>query len=200
MISRLSDHLPTWWGRLATRVRGWYSLDVTLKPLEDKWVKAARLRVKVSPEMRAQFRAKQPTLSDVEVDLVVDAVRQWVRVEGRNPEAVLPSRAVYELEVLRGEAPRMFVPDPGTPPYNRKDPSLATLELQSTFADAFRDESSSGLPLLFRVDEEVRWPGGLSYRGACTKLPCRTIDVEGRICLHTGWVWSVPSGPSGGGF
>ena len=130
MSHRLSDRPPTWWGRLATRVRGWYRLDD--EPLEDKWVKAARLRVKLSPEMRAQFRAKQPTLSDEEVDLVVEAVRQWVRVEGRNPESVLPSRAVYELEELRGEAPRMFVPDPGTIPYNRKDPSIATLELQST--------------------------------------------------------------------
>jgi len=131
-------------------------------PLEDKWNKAARLRVKLPPEMRAQFRAKQPTLSEEDLDLVVEAVRQWVRVEGRNPEAVLPSRAVYEVEELRGESPRMFVPDPGTLPYDPKDPSIATLELQSTFANAFRDESPSGLPLLFRVDEEVRWPGGLS--------------------------------------
>lgn len=183
MSPRLADQPPTWWGRLATRVRGWYSLDVAFEPLEDRCTEAAR-HVQLSPEVLAQFRERQPTLSDEEVALVVEALRQWVRIEGRHPEHVLPSRAVYELESLRGPAPLMVDVDAVAHPYVPKHPSAAALELQGTLVDAVRDEGALHLPLLFRVDEEVRWPGGLSFRGACTKLPCQTIDAQGRICLH----------------
>jgi hypothetical protein len=160
-------------------------------PLEDDRVKAVGLRAQLPPEMLAEFRAKHPTLDDEEVDLMLAALRQWNGVERRNPGGLLPSRAVCALEELRGKAPRMFVPDSAPVPHYRRDPSLTTLELQTNFNYAFMDDSTSELPLLFRVDEEVRWPGGLSYRGACTRKPCEAIDSEGRICLHLGGSWSL---------
>ena len=196
-------HRRIWWDRLARGVRGYFSLDVSLDPLKDRWTEVAR-RVRLSRETMAQFRARQPALSDAEVALVVEALRQWIRIEGRHPEHVLPSRAVHELESLRGPAPRMLDVDAVAYPYNPKyrNLTMTATELQGAFIDALRDEGPAGLPLLFRVDEEVRWPGGLSYRGACTELPCQTIDDEGRICLHMGWLWSVPvgGGGTGGGF
>jgi hypothetical protein len=78
----------------------------------------------------------------------------------------------------------MFVPDPGPLPHDGKHPSTRAAELQSTFVDAVMDEDPWDLPLLFRVDEEARWPEGLSYRRSCTRLPCHTIDADGRICVH----------------
>jgi len=199
MSSKVSDRPSSWWGRLTSQVKGWFSsLDfgLNLEPLvfEDAWNERARLGVAMTPGLLAQFRARQPFLSNEEVDLVVEALRQWVRIEGRYPGHVLPSRAAYDLEQYfpgrsearpRGEAPLMFIPDPAAPRHFGNPPSTRAAELlQSAFLDAFLDEGPSDLPLLFRLDEEVGWPDGLSYRSTCAKLPCQTIDADGRICVH----------------
>jgi hypothetical protein len=93
----------------------------------------------------------------------------------------------------------LFAPDASTSQYDRKHPSTATLELQATFVDAVNDEAARDLPLLFRVDEEVRWPGGLTYRSACTDGPCQPLDADGRICVHVarGYSWTADDPPAG---
>ena len=89
---------------------------------------------------------------------------------------------------LEGHASRMFVANPATPPHtSAKDPSVATVDLQVTFADAIVDERPPYLPLLFRVDEEVRWADGLSYRASCVELPRPAITAQGQICVHFAW-------------
>ena len=82
MSARLSDTPPSRWARLARRVKSWYSLDA--EPIEDRWTQIAACRT-VSPLAMAQFRGRHPTLTATEADLVVEALRQWIRIEGRHP-------------------------------------------------------------------------------------------------------------------
>ena len=70
MSARFSDTPPSRWGRLARRVKSWYSLEA--EPIEDRWTQIAACRT-VSPLVLAQFRARHPTLTATEADLVVEA-------------------------------------------------------------------------------------------------------------------------------
>lgn len=147
---------------------------------------AATLRVPA--EVLGQFRANRPELSDQDAGLVVEALGQWVRIERREPGHVLPSHAVHELQRLRGgpdPAPPLFVAAPAV--HYPESPSQAASDLQHTFLDAFIDERPLVLPLLFRVDEAVRWPGGLCYRDTCVTWPCPTLTEDGRVCVHFKW-------------
>ena len=108
----------------------------------------------VSPLVLAQFRGRHPTLTATEADLVVEALRQWIRIEGRHPGHVLPSRAVHELEgavaASTESSPRCAAPlhacsfpTPGRVTTTRSIRAQRPVSCKRTFIDSVRDEAAS---------------------------------------------------------
>ncbi|SNY57014.1 hypothetical protein [Paractinoplanes atraurantiacus] len=139
--------------------------------------------------VRHRFTAEHGDLDTAGVALVEDATRQWFRLAVRRPRARLsmPSVAVGDLwhEMTldtRGYAEfceatlGYFLPCA---------PEQARTHLAETFHLAQRDESCGPetLPLLFRVDQQLKIKNGHHYladcggRGVCHELP-------GAICLR----------------
>lgn len=139
--------------------------------------------------VRQRFASEHDTLTRSDLDQVETATRQWFRLAARHPRARLatPSSAaqalwrelslqstdyaIFTAQVLG----RPFTPADGTP----------AGELSETFELARLDEGCgpTTLPLLFRVDQQLAFPGGRRYladcggRGTCYDLP-------GALCLQ----------------
>ncbi|WP_250036214.1 hypothetical protein [Paractinoplanes maris] len=142
--------------------------------------------------VRQRFASEHDTLSQAGLDQIESATRQWFRLTARHPRArpAMPSSAAHALwrELSRQSTDyaafttrafgRPFPPADDRPPAGLAE----TLKLA-------REDEGGGpatLPLLFRVDQQVAFPGGHRYladcggRGTCHDLP-------GALCLqHAG--------------
>lgn len=135
-------------------------------------------------------------MPDEHLDLVGEALLQWVRIEGRMlPDTfahALPSRAVQglwlELKADPEEWAAFAAQFPADLGHLASDsgywmPGEPIALLRATWTDAFADERPDGTtPLLFLVDAATGTSGGRSYQGYCTKHPCRT--PPGHLFLH----------------
>lgn len=104
----------------------------------------------VPSSARLLFAMAHPDLTDDQVSQVEEATRQWFRISAarRRTKLAQPSTAVAELNAL-----------PATITRGR--------DLQLTFKLAQKDERTTALPLLFRVDREIGFPGGRRYLADC---------------------------------
>ncbi|MFG1866482.1 glycine-rich domain-containing protein [Micromonospora arborensis] len=145
---------------------------------------------------RQHLRNQHPHLSDDDIVLVETATRQWFRIIARQPAAKLamPSVVVDDL----WQALTRHAEDYGTfcdAAFGRllpHQPSSATsgdtkrsLLLLATLSYGRRDEDCgpTGLPLLFRVDQELRIPDGNRYLADCGgRGEC--FPVSNRVCLQ----------------
>jgi hypothetical protein len=210
--SRSSGSASRWWVRLARTVGSWYR--VTEPPSRDQWVAVAD-RVTVDHDVLDRLLEFQPDLDDADVAHILDALRQWVRIRGREGKAlVLPSRAVYTLQQLRGHEVTRSVgvgPDvqsqagttalaeePGVVVrsllYEPDDSETELATLQRTYRAAQSDEPSAGIPLLFHVDHDVGWPDACTFRPYCEREGCRNVTTRRQVCLHL----PPPAGPNWG--
>jgi hypothetical protein len=154
--------------------------------------------------VRQRFTLQHGEIPTEEVGQVEAATRQWFRVVARRPKGRLsvPSVAVddlwHELVLHTGEyaafchsafgrvlphVSESAVTSTGSAA-NRSTLLLATLDL------ARRDEGCGPqqLPLLFRVDQEVRIAGGRRYLADCGGRG-QCFPVPGSVCLqHLGGV------------
>ncbi|MFG1841390.1 hypothetical protein ACGFH8_23565 [Micromonospora sp. NPDC049175] len=148
---------------------------------------------------REHLRNRYPHLSDDDIAVVESATRQWFRLAVRQSGAKLamPSVVVGDLwqaltlhtqdyatfcDAAFGHPldhlPRSATSDDPT------DAGRRTL-LLATLNHARRDEGGSptSLPLLFRVDDELRIPGGRRYLADCGgRGEC--FPVAERVCLQ----------------
>lgn len=121
---------------------------------------------------RQRLRLLHPQFSDDDLSLVEAAARQWSRLVAHCPmdRLSMPS-------VIVDRHWREFVP--------HTEPEPSATVLLSTLSLAQLDEGCrpTCLPLLFRVDEELRVPGGNRYlidcggRGEC-------FEARGMTCLR----------------
>lgn len=164
-------------------------------PLQDEW-SAAASRANLPASAVRRFGRAHPEVPDEHLDLVGEALLQWVRIEGRMlPDTfahALPSRAVQGLwrepradPEEWGAFAAQFPADLGhlASDSGHWMPGEPIALLRATWTDAFADERPDGTtPLLFLVDAATGTSGGRSYQGYCTKHPCRT--PPGLLCLH----------------
>ncbi|MFE9189811.1 hypothetical protein ACFYL6_09400 [Micromonospora sp. NPDC007208] len=148
---------------------------------------------------RQHLRNRYPHLSDDDIVLVETATRQWFRIIARQPSAKLsmPSVVVDDLWqelTLHAQDYATFcdaafgrLPHPQPRSATSGDTTDADRRplLLTTLSHGRRDEGSgpTGLPLLFRVDEELRVHDGNRYLADCGgRGEC--FPVSGRVCLQ----------------
>ncbi|XVU23722.1 hypothetical protein ACQPZJ_41785 [Actinoplanes sp. CA-054009] len=142
--------------------------------------------------VRHRFTVDHGDLDGAGVALVEDAARQWFRLAVRRPKARLsmPSVAVDALwqEMTRDTGDYAGFCEAALGHYLQHTPesaltrSAATAHLAETFRAAQQDEGCrpDALPLLFRVDHQLRIGNGHHYladcggRGQCHELPGAT--------------------------
>lgn len=156
--------------------------------------------------VRRRFAIKHGALDDAAVALVEDAARQWFRLAVRQPKVQLfmPSIVVDDLwhEMILDtpgyadfcvavfgrflhHVPESMMPSAG-------DAAYRTVRLGQTFRLAQEDERGrpGALPLLFRVDRELKIKGARRYVADCAGGRCRA--THGAICLwHVAGVGKV---------
>ncbi|MCG5442615.1 hypothetical protein NIE79_000397 [Micromonospora sp. NIE79] len=148
---------------------------------------------------REHLRNRYPHLSDGDIVLVETATRQWFRIIARQPNAKLsmPSVVVDDLWqelTLHARDYATFCDTAfGRPPHPKPrsatggdttDDNRRSL-LLTTLSHGRRDEGCgpNGLPLLFRVDQELHIPDGNRYLADCGgRGEC--FPVSGRVCLQ----------------
>jgi hypothetical protein len=153
---------------------------------------------------RHRLGGRHPHLSDDEIRLAEAAARQWFRLLVRYPRAKLsmPSVVVDELwqELTLHTADYAAFCDAAFGRLQQHRPGSATnaetadtnraAALSATLNYARRDENRgpTGLPLLFRVDQQLRIRDGNRYLADCGgRGEC--FGVSGMICLqHLGGV------------
>jgi hypothetical protein len=148
---------------------------------------------------RLRVGNQHPHLSDDDIQLVETATRQWFRLVARHPRATLsmPSVVVNDLWQEMALHTRDYAAFCdvafGRPLHHQPGPAMAADTaninriplLLATLSYARRDEGCSPtvLPLLFRVDKNLRIRDGNCYlatcggRGECFRAP-------GLICLQ----------------
>ncbi|MEU4530672.1 hypothetical protein AB0F49_20805 [Micromonospora ureilytica] len=148
---------------------------------------------------RHHLRNRYPHLSDDDIALVETAARQWFRIIARQPGAKLsmPSVVVNDLwqELTLHERDYATFCDAafGRPPHHqpRSAPGGDAADdnrrplLLTTLSYGRRDEGCgpNGLPLLFRVDQELQIHDGNRYLADCGgRGEC--FPVSGRVCLQ----------------
>ncbi|MEO3775062.1 hypothetical protein [Micromonospora sp. B9E7] len=148
---------------------------------------------------RHHLRNRYPHLSDDDLVLVETATRQWFRIIARQPNAKLsmPSVVVDDLwqELTlhaRDYATFCDAAFGGSthhrPTFAASDDSTTTNRgplLLATLGHGRRDEGCgpTGLPLLFRVDQELHIHDGNRYLADCGgRGEC--FPVSGRVCLQ----------------
>ncbi|MGC4869148.1 hypothetical protein ACLQ3B_27335 [Micromonospora sp. DT53] len=148
---------------------------------------------------RQQLRNRHPHLGDDDILLVETAARQWFRIIARQPGAKLsmPSVVVDDLwqELTLHERDYATFCDAafGRPPHHQPrsapggDPADDNQRplLLTTLSYGRRDEGCgpNGLPLLFRVDQELQIQDGNRYLADCGgRGEC--FPVSGRVCLQ----------------
>ncbi|MBQ1019948.1 hypothetical protein KBX71_19060 [Micromonospora sp. D93] len=147
---------------------------------------------------RQHLRNRYPHLSDDDILLVETAARQWFRIIARQPNAKLsmPSVVVDDLwqELTLHERDYATFCDAafGRPPHQpRSAPGGDAADdnrrplLLTTLSYGRRDEGCgpNGLPLLFRVDQELQIHDGNRYLADCGgRGEC--FPVSGRVCLQ----------------
>ncbi|MCG5470045.1 hypothetical protein LADH09A_003986 [Micromonospora sp. LAH09] len=147
---------------------------------------------------RQQLRNRHLHLSDDDIVLVETATRQWFRIIARQPNAKLsvPSVAVDDLwQALTRHAQDYATfcdaafgrPLPHQPRAATSADTTTTdrSALLATLKHGRRDEDCgpTGLPLLFRVDQEVRVQEGNRYLADCGgRGEC--FPVSERVCLQ----------------
>jgi hypothetical protein len=130
---------------------------------------------------RQRLRLLHPQFSDDDLSLVEAATRQWSRLVARCPIDKLSMPSVI---VDRHWREFVLHTEPEPKPATTSRAASATV-LLSTLGLAQRDEGCrpTCLPLLFRVDEELRVHGGNRYlidcggRGEC-------FEARGMTCLR----------------
>ncbi|WP_249997625.1 hypothetical protein [Actinoplanes sp. M2I2] len=145
--------------------------------------------------VRQRFAAEHDKLAQADLDQVESATRQWFRLAARHPRAKLtmPSSAAYAL--WRGVAlqtdyaafskqafGRRFPPPPADA---ASPPGVDFGALAETHRLARQDEPGgpTALPLLFRIDQQLKFPGGRRYLADCGgRGTC--YDVPGALCLQ----------------
>lgn len=147
---------------------------------------------------RQQLLNRHPHLSDDDIVLVETATRQWFRIVARQSSAKLsvPSVVVDDLwqELTRHTQDYATFCDAafGRPlPHQPRFTTSAGMTntdrsaLLATLNHGRRDEGCgpTGLPLLFRVDQEVRVQNGKRYLADCGgRGEC--FPVSDRVCLQ----------------
>ncbi|MCG5439131.1 hypothetical protein [Micromonospora foliorum] len=148
---------------------------------------------------RQHLRNRHPHLSDDDLVLVETATRQWFRIIARQPNTKLsmPSVVVDDLWqelTLHAQDYATFcdaafgrLPHPQPRSATGGDTTDADRRplLLTTLSHGRRDEGCgpTGLPLLFRVDQELRVHDGNRYLADCGgRGEC--FPVSGRVCLQ----------------
>ncbi|PYC66003.1 hypothetical protein C7C45_26975 [Micromonospora arborensis] len=148
---------------------------------------------------RQHLRNQYPHLKDDDIVLVETATRQWFRIIARQPSAKLamPSVVVDDLwQALTRHAEdyatfcdaafgRLLPHQPRSATSGDTTQAKRSLLLLATLSYGRRDEDCgpTGLPLLFRVDQELRIPNGNRYLADCGgRGEC--FRVSNRVCLQ----------------
>ncbi|MEU5935713.1 hypothetical protein [Micromonospora sp. NPDC047187] len=148
---------------------------------------------------RQHLRNRYPHLSDDDLVLVETATRQWFRIIARQPGAKLsmPSVVVDDLwqEMTLHARDYATFCDAAFGRSTHHRPTSATSSdrtdanrgplLLATLGHGRRDEGCgpTGLPLLFRVDQELHIHDGNRYLADCGgRGEC--FPVSGRVCLQ----------------
>ncbi|MCU7728485.1 hypothetical protein ODJ79_32645 [Actinoplanes sp. KI2] len=139
--------------------------------------------------VRHRFTLEHGDLDTAAVALVQSAARQWFRLAARHPAAhpAMPSVVVDDLwrEMVRDArdyaefcdaAFGRLLPRPPEPGSDRP------ARLATTFRLAREDENGA-LPLLFRIDRELRVPGGGHYLADCGGGRDVCHEMPGATCL-----------------
>lgn len=154
---------------------------------------------------RHRFAARHDALSPADIRLVEAAMRQWFRLVARHPKVKLgmPSLVVDDLwrELIRHTREYeafCLVAFERLLPREPESAAIRSALLLATLGLARRDEATDRqpLPLLFRVDREVRAEGGHGYLADCGgRHNCYAFP--GLLCLmHVGGVFDAGPGPS----
>ena len=120
--------------------------------------------------VRHRLSLAHASLSDQDIGTVESAARQWFRIAARRPRAALAMPSVLVDELVR------MAPD---------FPVRRGTDLRRTLILAQRDEdlAPAGLPLLFRVDQQIGIPGGRHYLADCGgRGEC--FELAGAVCLR----------------
>ncbi|RAO51899.1 hypothetical protein ONO86_01993 [Micromonospora noduli] len=147
---------------------------------------------------RQHLRNRYPHLSDDDIVLVETAARQWFRIIARQPSAKLsmPSVVVDDLwqELTLHARDYATFCDAAFGRSTHHRPTSASGDttdanrgplLLATLGHGRRDEGCgpTGLPLLFRVDQELHIHDGNRYLADCGgRGEC--FPVSGRVCLQ----------------
>ncbi|MBB5481729.1 hypothetical protein [Micromonospora parathelypteridis] len=148
---------------------------------------------------REHLRNQYPHLNDDDIVLVETATRQWFRIIARQPRAKLamPSVVVDDLwQALTLHAEdyatfcdaafgRLLNRQPRSAPNGDTTNADRSALLLATLSHGRQDEgcAATDLPLLFRVDQELRVHDGNRYLADCGgRGEC--FPVSGRVCLQ----------------
>ena len=163
LMKRRGEPQPSRRERAAQKLRYWYQM--TPAGIQDDWSEATS-RTVIPEGALERFRSEHPEVSAKGARRVVEALLQWVRVEGRSPGThELPSYAVEEFwsSLRRDEGDwEVFCDslgielDAGLDELTHWVPDDDSEPMRATWSEAFDDEVPlTGYPTLFTVDGEV---------------------------------------------
>ncbi|MGC4746278.1 hypothetical protein ACLQ28_11520 [Micromonospora sp. DT201] len=149
--------------------------------------------------VREHLRNQHPQLNDDDIVLVENATRQWFRLVARHTSAKLsmPSVVVDDLwqaltlhtqdyaAFCDAAFGRRVQHEPRSATNGATTTAIRSSQLLATLGYGRRDEGGgpTDLPLLFRVDQELRIRDGNRYLADCGgRGEC--FPVPGRVCLQ----------------